>query len=608
MGLSLQFGCSSRSKKDIQSDKTFNTFLEEIRKNPKSSLKQLSEIIKEKPDLEILGNVDPAFFKPYTTFTIAGSKANMRSKKIDGLNIKEKYIGLINYTNREDNQDFRKELVLFNAKATAKHNLYLFNDFLPLLPKELNLLNPNLSNSIFMDERMTLQRFSEKRARLQSPVSTSTNEFLRSTFFFSPLGYTKSRDTEKIDSDDEWVETSPAIPISVQPLVIAYNQVAWDAYHHIRRLKKLKEGELKANGEAPAIEEMHFNDFVNYLERWDMKMLYPDPESSNIEVRNLGMAFVCQLMSWIENRYYQIFLTNPESPLIVDAMRKIKKFLAAKRSVLRPSSNLNQMLQAVVDENVLNNPPSNFQFPNFYELKELPENYKLDEIENRMTFAYIPEKTYVEAISEYNFQNLNKEVLDELRKLKEQIKREKERKRQQKKARRERRKNRNSGSSKKEKKKQIEKKEIQPQETNAIKSVKIKRNSSMLSIFQLKEHIGLREYVAIPNNGLNKKEALSFAIALLQKNTQESISRNLLKKEKGGLKLTKARRSIRMDIDPSVWIPKEFSKKPKSGKAPREFFKTSVYSTQMEAQKNFIPVLNYYYQRAISTLWKRRKF
>ena len=80
----------------------------------------------------------------------------------------------------------------------------------------------------------------------------------------------------------------------------------------------------------------------------------------------------------------------------------------------------------------------------------------------------------------------------------------------------------------------------------------------MLAIFQLrKEHIGLREYLAIPNNGVNK-EALSFAIALLQKNTQEAISRNLLKKEKANLKLTKARRSIRMDCDPEVWIPKEF--------------------------------------------------
>ena len=52
---------------------------------------------------------------------------------------------------------------------------------------------------------------------------------------------------------------------------------------------------------------------------------------------------------------------------------------------------------------------------------------------------------------------------------------------------------------------QTEKKEIQPQETKGLKSVKINRNSSMLSIFQLKEHIGLREYLAIPNNGLNKK-------------------------------------------------------------------------------------------------------
>ena len=110
----------------------------------------------------------------------------------------------------------------------------------------------------------------------------------------------------------------------------------------------------------------------------------------------------------------------------------------------------------------------------------------------------------------------------------------------------------------------------------------------MISTFQLKEHIGLREYLAIPNNGLNKKDALSFAVSLLQKDVQESISRNLLKKLKGGdLRLTNARRSIRMDNDPVVWIPKEFLK-PKTGKGfktPREFFKTSVYTTQVKLKK-----------------------
>ena len=187
MGLSFQFGCSSRSDKDIKSDKVFNKFLQELKKSPKSSLKQLSEIIKKKPDLEILGNVDTSFFKPYTTFTIAGSKTNMRSKKIDGLNLKDKYVGQVNYTAKTNAKDFRKELVLLNATATAKHNLYLFNDFIPLLPKELNLLNPNLSNGILMDKRMDLQRFSEKRARLKSPISTSSNEFLKSTFFLALL-------------------------------------------------------------------------------------------------------------------------------------------------------------------------------------------------------------------------------------------------------------------------------------------------------------------------------------------------------------------------------------------------------------------------------------
>ena len=178
-----------------------------------------------------------------------------------------------------------------------------------------------------------------------------------------------------------------------------------------------------------------------------MKLLYPDPDSSDTRVRNLGIAFICQLMSWIENRYYQIFLTNPESPLIVDAVRSIKKYLAAKRSVLFPSNDLNQMLQAALNENILNNPPANFKFPNFYDVKQLPENFKLNELENRMTFAYIPETLYVEALAKQTFQNMNKEVLDEYKKRKDENRRLKELKRLRKKARRDRRKKKKSTSS-----------------------------------------------------------------------------------------------------------------------------------------------------------------
>tara|TARA_Y100000589_G_C27179211_1_gene640044 strand:+ start:853 stop:2781 length:1929 start_codon:yes stop_codon:yes gene_type:complete len=613
IGISFQFGCSSRSEKHLREDKVFNRFLQEIKKTPKPALQKLSDIFKEKPNLEILGNVEQEFFDTYTTFTIAGSKTNMRSKKIDGLNFKNnKYMGEIKYNQVKDIKEFRKELILNNAKATADFNLLLCDDFLPLLPKEMNLLNQDLSHGILMDKRMSLNRFSENRARLESPISTSNNQFLKSTFFFSPMGYTKNKESRrrignKKTNLDNWTETAPVIPISVQRLVIAYNQVAWESYHHLRRLEKPVEGELSSPMEPPVIEELHFNDFIEYLERWDMRMLYPDPESSDPKVRNLGIAFICQLMSWIENRYYQIFLTNPESPLIVDAVRSIKKFLSAKRAVLLPSNSLDQMLQAALSENILDSPPSNFKFPNFLEVKDLPEKFKLDEVENRMTFAYIPETVFVEAMAKYNFQTLNNEVLTEYRKRKDEKQRLKELKKLRKKRRRERRKKKNAGSTSKASDESTTEKKLQKDTIQA--KVEISLNSSMLAIFQLKEHIGLREYVAIPNNGLKKKEALSFAVSLLQKNIQNAISRNLLNK-KGGLKLTKARRPIRMDTQPVVWIPKEFLR-PKTGKGfkpPREFFETSVYNTQSEAQKTFIPVLNYYYQRAIMALWSKKRF
>ena len=609
IGLSFQFGCSSRSAKQLRKDKVFNTFLQDLDNDPKSKLQELSEIFKEKPNLTVLGNVKEEFFDTYATFTISGSKTNMRSKKIDGLSFKNnKYIGDLKYTYVENTLDFRKKLILDNAKAKANFNLLLCDDFLPLLPKEMNLLNPNLSYGILMDKRMSLNRYSQNRARLESPISTSTNEFLKSTFFFSPLGYKKNKESRKTTGGktgrNTWKEASPVIPISVQRLVIAYNQVAWESYHHLRMLEQQSESQsTKTTFEAPIIEEMHFNDFIKYLERWDMKMLYPDPLSSNQTVRNLGIAFVCQLMSWIENRYYQIFLTNPESPLIVDAVESVYKFLAAKRAVLHASSNLDSMLEATLNENILKNPPANFQFPNFYEMKQLPEKFKLDEVDDRMTFAYIPETLFVESMAKYTFQSINKEVLSEYKKRKEELKRIKELKKLRKKKRRERRRQKMGKKDSKKvdqnQQKTTDQKKLQKTEVTAI--------SSMLSVFQLKEHIGLREYLAIPNNGLMKKEALSFAVSLLQKNVQNAISRNLLRK-KGGLKLTKARRSIRMDIEPAVWIPKEFLK-PKNGKGfkpPREFFEVGIYSTQSEAQKNFIPVLNYYYQRAIMALWSEK--
>ena len=160
------------------------------------------------------------------------------------------------------------------------------------------------------------------------------------------------------------------------------------------------------------------------------------------------------------------------------------------------------------------------------------------------------------------------------KKRKDEQRRLKELKRLRKKARRDRRKKRNSKSSDQdtEKTESVDQKEkaANASETKNSNSIKIELNASMISTFQLKEHIGLREYLAIPNNGLNKKDALSFAVSLLQKDVQESIRRNLLKKLKGGdLRLANARRSIRMDNDPVVWIPKEFLK-PKTGNITRK--------------------------------------
>ena len=64
-----------------------------------------------------------------------------------------------------------------------------------------------------------------------------------------------------------------------------------------------------------------------------------------------------------------------------------------------------------------------------------------------MTFAYIPETKYIETLSKYNFQTMNKEVLAEYKKRKDEQRRLKELKRLRKKARRDRRKKRSSKSS-----------------------------------------------------------------------------------------------------------------------------------------------------------------
>lgn len=589
-------GCASNSENTNQSNRALGSLLE---KKPVEMIQELSKVFRSKPSINILGSIDEEIFEYVPTFSISNGTENPQSEKVLGINLSSTYIGSIEYEFEADEQELRKKLVLLNSKSQADFDLLLCDDFLPLLPHESYLLEPNISSAIWLldtkklnenksprEQRTDLSRFNSKRSTWRSPLITGSQEFMNSTFFYRPMGFK---------------DPTEFIPISVSRMVLLYNQLAWNVYHHLNALQSPKS---IAPAEIPALDEMHFRDFVQYLKRNQMIMLYPNPESSDPKVAKLGMAFVCQLINWLENSSYQAFLTFKESPKIVETMRRINQFLRENGDVLKESNDLNDMLEKSLNENILTNPPKNFVFPNFYDLKQLPSDYKIEQVDYRMTFAYLPESNYVESIANLQWKNKNKVVLAEIAKQDEEERKKREAKRMRKKKRRERRssKDSNAVSDKSEQDSEVS---VQEEETKS--KYAIETNSTMLATFQLKEHIGIREYFAIPSNTLNKKESLSFAISLLQKDAQESISLNYLKKTgRKDVALIKSRRPIRLDCDPKVWISKEFLIKKKK-KPPREAFETSIYLPQADAQKTFTPVLNYYYQRAILKLWKKRK-
>lgn len=596
-------GCSSTV--DPSYTKTNKELDALLNKKPVEMLTALSSIFREKPNLKILGTVDPEIFEQNPTLTVVDQNGKVSTEKVQGINLKINYVGNISYEQESLVKEFRKKLIMQNAKSIADFDLLLTDDFLPLTPGELNLLESNLDKAVWLlksrksttkspgrDQKLDFARFSPKRSEWRSPVSTENNEFLNSTFFYRPLGLKGP---------------SKMIPISVNRMVILYNQVAWSAYHHLRSLEKLDEGGNPKNAEIPAIEELHFFDFIKYLKRWNMRMLYPNPKSADPNVAKLGLAFICQLISWIDNSSYQTFLQQPESPKIMSSMRKVNEFIRQNRDVLISSDNLQSMFDQSLNENILENPPSNFTFPNFYDLKKVPDNYKLDEVDYRMTFAYLPETYYIEAISNFNWKIKNKEVLAEIEKQEAEERKREEAKRQRRRRGKERKRKKNLTKSNSE----IVEKQTEKDIEESVKKIVIERNNAMIASFNLKDHIALREYCAIPINTLNKKEALSFAVSLLQENGQEAIALNYLQKTgKKSVKFFKARRPIRLDKTPYVWITKEYppknKKKNSREKPPREVFKTSIYLSQIDSQRTFLPVLNYYYLRAIDSLWKKR--
>lgn len=596
-------GC--KSTMDTSLDQSNREFKALLNKKPVELLAGLSSIFRKKPNLKVLGTVDSEIFDQNPTLTVVDENGKASSEKVQGVNLKLNYMGSISYEQEDLVKDFRKRLLLQNAKSISDFDLLLTDDFIPLTPREMNLLEPNLNKAVWLlkskkdtkkspakVQKPDFARFSPKRSEWRSPISTENNEFLSSTFFYRPLGLKNS---------------SNVIPISVNRMVILYNQVAWSAYHHLRALEKPRVGEESPPKEAPAIEELHFFDFIKYLKRWNMRMLYPNPESADPYVSKLGLAFVCQLINWIDNSSYQTYLQQRESPKIINTMRKINEFLRMNRDVLIASDNLESMFSQSLNENILENPPSNFTFPNFYDLKNLPDKFTLDEVDYRMTFAYLPETYYVNAISNFNWKVKNKEVLAEIEKQEAEDRRRDEAKKNRRRRAKERKRRKNSGESNK---KMVQKETSNNSEKND-KKIKIERNNAMIASFQLKDHIALREYCAIPVNAKNKKEALAYTVSLLQEVGQEAISLNYLQKTgKKSVKFFKPRRPIRLDSTPYVWITKEYlpkNKKKKSReKPPREVFKASIYTSQTESQSTFLPVLNYYYQRAIKTLWKKR--
>ncbi|MBW7876397.1 MAG: hypothetical protein H3C47_10455 [Candidatus Cloacimonetes bacterium] len=552
-------------------------------KTPLEILQSVAEFKKQKPSFTV-STPDKDYFE---SVKIAGFKRvdPLDYSKITDfprfLSIQNKLASSITVVENASPQELHRQLLF--GEPSSRQDLVLIQDFFPLRILDFNLFAPNLSRLVYLHSGREVEDVSEKSVlkaiHQTSPLSA---QFQKDSTFGYPLGY---------------ADFTGAVAFSLDAHPIYYNQLArqtWEFFRDLQRSREESEQE-----EALYLEDLDFLGFVKFLKSEGLVFYYPDPKSSNTQTA--GMAFLCQLIQWLNPDAYLMYLNEPKNSDILKTVEMLKKFLNENQSVFKAVSSMEQLLENVTGNNILQNLPDQFnpESPAFD--FQLPSTYDLKEQTHRLSFGFLPESFVYGHYMRAAFEVRNKDILAE----KERIRLEEVRVRQEReKQRRERMKRSRRPSSADEESPSEEGAEEMPSEETDTEE-EVSANTWKTTAAQIVPHtLGkiatLRSYLAIPNSSGIQDKTIYLINGLLIPEIQRSIAAT-----------PNYRRSVRADIyendkDMELYILRLTSTDDRETRRDNQYFASSFFLPQKLVIQNMLPLLNPFYMKAIEvSLWDR---
>ncbi len=452
------------------------------------------------------------------------------------------------------------------ARQTA--DLLFVDDFFPLMPGDESRVENELSRVVFMTNAKELDTVDEKSA-IRSLQTTQIEQarFSPKTPFEAPMGRQNF---------------SGALTYAMDAYVLYHNGLGRQTFEFFRDLQSQREKGNQAEP-LPFLEEMDFKAFINFLQSQDMVLYYPDPFQE--KTREHGLAFLCQLLWWLEPQSYEKMLESPKSPVIQSIFERLNTFLKEHKRVLKPKGNLEDILNAVNEESVLANLPEGFDPISPVFDWELPSNYDLYQVGYRLSFGFVPESVASPEFVKASYTVRNKEILDqkEQERLAE-IARRKERERRMRERRR-------RGQEQEPVEESFEEEFKDPDAPPSHKTT-----FAQLMPLRIGRPVVRRHYALVPGNAPNPKLSAYMLNSLLLPEVQRALSIQPY-----------YLRPVRSDSfgvsgDIELYVPRLVSMDDADSRKANQWFGIRFRLPQSEVEPNALPLLNPFYLRAFEVL------
>lgn len=396
--------------------------------------------------------------------------------------------------------------------------------------------------------------------------------------------------------------TTEFLAFALDAYVTVFNSTAWQVLQQFIGLanKSRMDGEKfrdskQTNYDEIVLEQRSSDEFLALIKDLKLVMHYPDPRSSDPAVQNAGMAFLCQVLYWLEpERYEKVFLMNPKASEIKEAVEKVFNFLDRNPAYFKSEDSFDKILQLTRRNNILMNLPTNFNLEDSFGYQDLPAEYHLLDTDFRLSFGFLPESYFVEQYAEKSKYLKNAAILEELKAKKlAKIKLREERERQ-KKLRKKKSRAGASGTETKDEEPQSSEDDSQGEDDGEDEDMKEDEVTDLTRMTQLTsmivgKAITRRYYLAIPKNAREKMNALYFANCILQRDTQKALTMNPM-----------YLRSVNPELDSEVYIPKISLKK--GGKKAQ--YTMQIFLPQADFKARLLPILGPFYQTALESKMK----